>query len=299
MFNQDKVRLSIAPIAWTNDDLPELGGEIPFEQCVDEMAEAGYTGCEVGNKYPKDKDVLKAELEKRGLQVSSAWFSSFFTDGKKEETIKDFTDWMNFLKYEGATAVNVCECGSCIQGQQDIPILEDCKPVFTDEQWQALAEGLNEIGKIAKENDMKVAYHYHMGTGVQNQDEIDRLMEMTDPEYVYLLLDTGHSHYAGADNLYLIDKYGDRIGNVHLKDIRDDVVAMIKAEKKCFLDGVKAGTFTIPGDGDVDFDPIFEGLARLDYTGWFVVEAEQDPYKANPLEYAKMARAYIKEKTGL
>ncbi|QSH41841.1 myo-inosose-2 dehydratase [Lentisphaerota bacterium ZTH] len=299
MFKSEDVKLSIAPIAWTNDDLPELGGEIPFEQCVDEMAAAGFIGCEVGNKYPKDKHELKAELNKRGLQVSSAWFSSFFTDGKKEETIKDFIEFMHYLKHGGATVVNVCECGSCIQGQQDTPILEDYKPVFTEEQWQMLAEGLNEIGKIAVDNDMKVAYHFHMGTGVQNMDEVDQLMAMTDPQYVYLLLDTGHTHYAGGDNLELIKKYGDRIGNVHLKDIRDDVVAAIKADKKSFLDGVKAGTFTIPGDGNVDFEPIFEALSELGYKGWFVVEAEQDPYKANPFEYAKIARAYIKEKTGL
>ena len=124
-------------------------------------------------------------------------------------------------------------------------------------------------------------------------------MNHTDPEYVNLLFDTGHFAYCGEDPLEMVRLYGPRIRHVHLKDIRKEVVEQVKNEKKSFLDGVRMGTFTVPGDGVIDFDPIFEELSKIGYEGYLLVEAEQDPAKANPLEYAIKARKYIKEHTGL
>jgi inosose dehydratase len=289
--------LSIAPIAWTNDDIPELGGNIYFEQCIDEMAAAGFSGSEIGNKYPKDPAVLKPALEQRKLQISSAWFSTFFSEtGRTEETVSLFVEQMNFLKAMGAKVLNVCECGHCVQGT---PKHVFDRPSYTDQQWLQVAEGLNRIGEMARENGMVIAYHYHMGTMVQNADETDRLMQMTDPDLVHLLVDTGHAHYAGDDPLTIIQKYGSRIRNVHLKDIRQPILDEVHAKKMSFLDSVKAGVFTVPGDGVIPFDPIFQALADAHYQGWFVVEAEQDPEKANPLEYAKKARTFIQEHTGI
>ena len=152
---------------------------------------------------------------------------------------------------------------------------------------------MNLIGEIAQENDMINAYHYHMGTMVQNLQETDRLMEMTDPSLVYLLMDTGHAHYAGDDPNLIVQKYGLRIRNVHLKDIRQEILDMVHLGKMSFLDSVKAGVFTVPGDGCIDFAPIFSTLSKKDYRGWFVVEAEQDPKKANPFEYAKKGYSYL------
>jgi len=297
MFAPNSVQLSIAPIAWTNDDLPELGGHISFEQCVEEMAAAGFTGSEIGNKYPRDPDVLKPALEQRGLQISSAWFSTFFSEeGRSDETVDKYVEHMNFLKAMGARVVNVCECGHCVQmGSGHVFDRQE----YSDEQWQRVAEGLNMIGEIARENEMINAYHYHMGTMVQNLEETDRLMELTDPALVHLLVDTGHAHYAGDDPLSIVLKYGPRIRNVHLKDIRQGILDMVHSGKMSFLNSVKAGVFTVPGDGCIDFFPIFKALAEVDYQGWFVVEAEQDPDKANPLEFAKMARNFIRENTGI
>jgi len=297
MFAPNSVKLAIAPIAWTNDDLPELGGHISFEQCIDEMAAAGFTGSEIGNKYPMDPDVLKPALEQRGLQISSAWFSTFFSEeGRGGETVDKYVEHMNFLKVMGARVVNVCECGHCVQmGSRHV----FDRPEYSDEQWQLVAQGLNLIGEIALENDMINAYHYHMGTMVQNLEETDRLMELTDPGLVHLLVDTGHAHYAGDDPLSIVQKYGPRIRNVHLKDIRQEILDMVHSGKMSFLDSVKAGVFTVPGDGCIDFSPIFKALAEKGYQGWFVVEAEQDPDKANPLEYAKMARNFIRENAGI
>ncbi len=297
MFSPNSIKLSIAPIAWTNDDLPELGAHIPFEQCIDEMATAGFTGTEIGNKFPMDPDILKPALDQRGLQISSAWFSTFFSEeGRSGETVDKYVENMNFLKLMGAKVVNVCECGNSVQ--MGSKYVFD-RPEYTNEQWEQVVHGLNLIGEIAQENDMMNAYHYHMGTMVQNLEETDRLMKMTDPTLVYLLMDTGHAHYAGDDPLSIVQKYGTRIRNVHLKDIRQEILDMVHFGKMCFLDSVRAGVFTVPGDGCIDFAPIFSALAEKGYRGWFVVEAEQDPDKANPKEYAKMARDFIRENTGI
>jgi len=297
MFPKNSIKLSIAPIAWTNDDLPELGGHITFEQCIDEMSAAGYTGSEIGTKYPKNHNILKTALSKRGLEISSAWLSTFFSEeGRTEESIKNFKKHMNFLKALGSKVINICECGHCVQITKKYVF---DRPKYSDSQWIQVAEGLNLVGELARENEMVIAYHYHMGTMIQNKEETDRLMAMTQPDLVYLLLDTGHAYYAGEDPLDIVFKYGNRIRNVHLKDIRQNVLDEVNKNKMSFLNSVKAGVFTVPGDGCIKFNPIFKALAENKYQGWFVVEAEQDPDKANPLEYAKKARTFIREQTGI
>lgn len=294
-----KVKLGIAPIAWTNDDMPDLGKENTFEQCISEMALAGFSGTEVGNKYPKDDlELLKKRLSIRNLSIASAWFSSFLTTKPYEETKVEFIKHRDFLHTMGAKVIVVSEQGYSIQGQMETPIF-DAKHMFTDEEWKNLAEGLNKLGELAKEKDMKIVYHHHMGTGVQTTAEIDKLMEMTDENLVYLLFDSGHLVYSGENPQEILKKYIKRIKHVHLKDIRKDVVEQVKKEKLSFLQGVRKGAFTVPGDGCINFKPLFKILEENDYEGWFIVEAEQDPAIANPLEYAVMARKFIKESTQL
>jgi len=298
MLSKEKVKLGIAPIAWTNDDMPELGAENTFEQCISEMALAGFEGSEVGNKYPKDPNILKKALELRNIKIASAWFSAFLTTRPLEETVNAFIKHRDFLYEMGAKVIVVSEQGHSIQGKMDMPIF-DAKPIFTDEEWETLSKGLNYLGKLALEKGMKVVYHHHMGTGIQTEEEIDRLMEMTDPEAVYLLFDTGHLTFSGEDPEKVLRKYINRIKHVHLKDVRKDVLEKVKKEKLSFLKAVKEGVFTVPGDGMIDFEPIFKILDENNYEGWLIVEAEQDPAKANPFEYALKARKFIKEKTGL
>lgn len=296
MFNN--VKLGIAPIAWTNDDLPELGRENTFEQCISEMALAGFVGCEVGNKYPKDPEVLKKALNLRNLSIASAWFSAFFTTKPFEETVEAFKKHRDFLHVMGAKVIVVSEQGHSIQGFEKVPIFAQ-KPIFDEEEWEKLARGLEELGRLAAEKDMKVVYHHHMGTGVQTTEEIDHLMALTDPKLVYLLLDTGHLTFSGENPETILKKYVTRIKHVHLKDIRSDVLEKVKTAKMSFLSAVKEGVMTVPGDGMIDFEPLFRILDKNHYEGWFVVEAEQDPAKANPFEYALKARDYIREKAGL
>lgn len=297
MLNKDNVKLGIAPIGWTNDDMPDLGKENTFEQCISEMALAGFTGTEVGNKYPRDTDVLKRALKLREMQIAGAWFSAFLTTDDYEATEKRFIKHCDFLHEMGADVVVVSEQGHSIQGLQN-PVFDD-KPYFTDEEWMSLANGLNKLGKLAQDKGMKLVYHHHMGTGVQTAIEIDQLMELTDENHVYLLFDTGHLYLSGEDPIKVLKKYSSRVKHVHLKDVRDEVRELAKNEKMSFLSSVREGVFTVPGDGSYDFTDVFSYLEDMDYKGWMIVEAEQDPEKANPFEYALKARKYIKKKVGV
>jgi inosose dehydratase len=298
LFKKENIQLGIAPIGWTNDDMPELGGEITFEQCVSEMALAGFTGTEVGNKYPRDTDVLKKALDLRGLQIASAWFSSFLSSQPFEEVEQAFIQHRDFLYEMGAKVIVVSEQGNSIQGEMDTPLFDN-KPTFTEQQWHVVSEGLNKLGQLAKEKGMDVVYHHHMGTAVQTAEEVNQLMERTDPSLVSLLYDTGHLYFSGDDHVAVLEKHLSRIKHVHLKDVRDEVAQKVVDGKLSFLQAVKEGVFTVPGDGNIDFEPVFNILAEANYKGWMLVEAEQDPAKANPLEYAFIARNYIKDKANI
>jgi inosose dehydratase len=299
MLDKSVIKIGIAPIGWTNDDMPELGGEISFEQCITEMQQAGYEGCEVGSKFPKDPETLKKALEPVNLQIAAQWFSAFFTtETDPTETIEAFKKHLAFLKAMGAKIAVISEQGNSIQGQMNTPIFGN-KPILDEDGWNKLVSGLNTIGKIAIENDMKIAYHHHMGTVVQTLDEVSILMKKTDPKFVFLLGDTGHIYYSGDNPVDLFSKFIGRIVHIHLKDVRQDVLDKVKNSNLSFLQGVKEGAFTVPGDGVIDYKPIFEIIKNSEYKGWLLVEAEQDPVKANPLEYAKKGRETIKNLTGI
>lgn len=298
MFENCKIELGVAPIGWTNDDMPDLGKEISFERCIGEMAEAGFTATEVGNKYPRDPEVLKKALAEKGLRIVNAWFSSHLTAMPYEEVEARFIRKIDFLKAAGASCIGTSEQGHSIQGQMNTPVF-DAKYVLNDEEWTRLAEGLNRLGRIARDKGMKLVFHHHMGTVVQTRAETDRLMANTDPELVWLLFDSGHFAYCGEDPLAALKAHIKRVGHVHLKDIRPAVVKRIRDEKLSFLKGVRMGAFTVPGDGAIDFVPIFQTLSDAGYNGCMLIEAEQDPAIANPLEYAKKGREYIRKTTGL
>ena len=299
MFDQSKVFLGIAPIGWCNDDMPELGAENTFAQTVSEMALSGFTGTEIGNKYPSDPAALKAALDLRGMRVASRWFSSFILTKPLEEVKADFVRALDFLAAVSCNRINVSEQSYSIQGQADVPVLADRKYVMDEAEWARFCAGLNELGKIATDRGFKLCFHHHMGTVVQTAAETGRMLENTDPRYVFLCYDTGHFTFAGEDPLAMLNLYAERVGHVHLKDMRRHVVDRAKSEGFSFLRAVREGAFTVPGDGCVDFDPIFRKLSEAKYEGWLLVEAEQDPAKADPLAYAMKARAFIRAHAGL
>lgn len=288
----ENIKFGCAPIAWTNDDMPELGSENSFEQCISEMALAGYEGTEIGNKYPTVSEDLKKFLELRNLEVASAWFSSYLTTKNFEDVKNDFIKHRDFLYSLGAEVIVVSEQGYSIQGQIDTSLFEN-KPYLNDIHWKRFIDGLEKLGELANEKSMKLVYHHHMGTTVQTTEEIDKLMKDTDPEKVSLLYDTGHLVCSGEDPLYILEKYFERIKHVHFKDVRIEILNEVIEGKSSFLSGVKKGMFTVPGDGHINFKPIMDSLIKNDYKGWIVVEAEQDPSIYNAFEYAVKAKKYI------
>ncbi|MCX4698374.1 myo-inosose-2 dehydratase [Streptomyces sp. NBC_01352] len=296
-LSPDKVKLGVCCTLWWNDDFPTIDAGISFDQAVSDMALAGFQGCSIGHKYPSDATELMAALNLRGLRVSEPWTSTYFTiNNMRQKTIAAFEETLAHIKALGGTELVVAEFGA---SSHLLPVdVFANRPVFTDSQWDALTSGLDELGKIACSAGMKLSYHHHMGTGVMTRADIDRLMASTDPDLVHLLLDTGHMAFAGDDPLDLARAYADRIGHVHLKSIRPEVVRRVREEGRTFQESIELGVFTVPGDGAIDFRPILEVLATAQYEGWLVVEAEQDPNKAVPLEYAKKARAYLADVLG-
>ena len=301
LFDPQKVRLGITPTGWSNSDDPsiDLVPPIPYQQILSEMALSGFKGSQMSGKYPQDMEVLKKELALRDFTISEPWVGTYFTIDDDEDSQKIFHQQMKFMKEIGGTTIVVAELGGAVHQQPVEPLTN--RPIFSDDQWEKLTKGLNELGKEAYEAGMQLCYHPHVGTGVETLEDIDRLMAETNPKYLKLLLDTGHLYYAGVDPLVVTQKYADRIKHVHLKNIRKDVLDQSKKKGLSFLDSIRAGSFTVPGDkeGVIDFKPILEELAKADYEGWLVVEAEQDPNKANPLQYALMARNYLRQETGL
>ena len=301
MFSGKEVRVGATPNAWSNDDLPDLGKDTTFEQTVDDMAAAGYEGTEMGSKYPTDAQTLKAALDARGLAASGAWVSCFFASGDEahEQTLKTFTDQVPFFKTVGIRDVYVAEVTDAVH-QKPVGALANA-PKFDDEHWSAMVDGLNEMGKLASENDLRICYHHHVGTAVMDNGQVDRLMKDTDPGHVWLLLDPAHSVVGGGDPLRLAQDHAARIGHVHLKNARESVLQRFRSDDLSFWDGLREGIFTVPGDpeGMIDLEPILQVLDDAGYEGWLVVEAEQDPAKANPLEYFRMAREYLRDTVGI
>lgn len=298
MLDANNVKIGIAPIGWTNDDLPELGAEVTFEQCISEMALAGYKGSEVGNKYPKNPSVLKKYLDLRNLTICNQWFSAFLCSKPFSEVEKAFREQVSFLSKVGAKVIGPSEQTRSCQGDQSVSAFSG-KAEFNADEWKKLTRGMNELGKIAQNEGFILAYHHHIGTGVQSIEETVRFLNETNGDYVYILYDSGHFAFAGEDPVAALRKVISRVGHVHLKDFRPKVFQAAKKQNIPFLETVRAGVFTVPGDGAIDFPAIFKILKTAGYRGWMVVEAEQDPAKANPFEYAVKGREYIKKHTGL
>ncbi|MBD0406959.1 myo-inosose-2 dehydratase [Bacillus sp. 1021] len=289
MGKQD-ILWGIAPIGWRNDDMPEIGAGNTLQHLLSDIVVAGFQGTEAGGFFP-EPSVLNKELALRNLRIAGKWFSSFIIQDGIEKTAESFTEHCDYLQKVGADAAIVSEQTYSVQGL-DIDVFKK-KPHFTDEEWDTLCNGLNRLGKIAKEYGLNLTFHHHLGTGVQTAEEVDRLMEGTDPRYVHLLYDTGHAYISDGDCMTILNKHMDRIRHVHFKDARIDIMERCRQEGKSFRQSFLQGIFTVPGDGCIDFTEVYRTLIRHDYSGWIVIEAEQDPAIANPLEYALIARKYI------
>jgi inosose dehydratase len=278
------VRIGINPLTWTNDDLPELGEHNSLETCLSEAKLAGYEGVELGRKFPREAKVLGPILDHHGLNLVSGWYSARLLERSVEDEIKAMQPHLTLLKSLGSKAMVFCEVSRCVHGDRSVPLSR--RPKLSEKEWRSFSEKLEKTAHYLKKQGVELAYHHHMGTVIQAEDEIDRMMDST--KSAGLLLDTGHLTFAGGEPLRALERHARRIVHVHCKDIRKDKLAQARKRDMSFLDAVLGDVFAVPGDGSIDFAPILETLSKHHYSGWLVVEADQDPAKAHPLTHARI-----------
>jgi inosose dehydratase len=283
------VRIGANPIGWSNDDLRKLGGATPLETCLAEAREAGFEGMELGHKFPREPAALQAILGHFDLDLVSGWYSAELLRRSAQDELAAMRPHLDLLKALGCSVLVFAETSNAIHGDRARPLAE--RPVLPAEDWRRFGERMTEVADACLAEGVRLVYHHHMGTVVQSEADIDALMRSTGSS-VHLLLDTGHATFAGADPAALARRYRDRISHFHAKDVRRSVMEQARRESLSFLDAVIAGVFTVPGDGCVDYPGVLRELPG--YRGWAVVEAEQDPEKANPLTYAKMGYANLR-----
>lgn len=286
-------KLGIAAISWVNDDIPGLGDHYSLDKVLSDIKNTGYIATEMGRTFPQDSIELKNILAKYQLELASKFVGVLFSDPElRDEELKTFTDWADFLQKMKCDYIIVCEMGGSMHWDKRNPDQKKVTPL-TDDEWDSMVRGLDQAGEIAKSRGLELVYHPHGGTVVEQKEEVDRLMETTNSELVHLLFDTGHALYGNYDPLEQLINHYNRIKYIHYKDVRRDVLQKMREENLDFRQGVLEGVFTVPGDGCIDFKPIISELVKRGYKGWTIVEAEQDPDVAEPYKYAEMAKTYL------
>ncbi|TNF22871.1 MAG: myo-inosose-2 dehydratase [Rhodobacteraceae bacterium] len=288
------VKIGISLIAWQNDDLPDLTRNYTTEGAMEDAAKIGYQGVERGRRMPADTQGLRAYLDRYGVALCGGWCSGALMTNDLATEKAAIRQQVEQFAALGAPCIVYAECSNTVQGQQETPVSQ--RPKLTRDEVLAYAAKLSDLAKWARDEGVVLSYHHHMGSMIEDAEDIDWLMEGSDPALT-LLYDTGHLHFAGADPLAVLDKWGDRVHHVHFKDVRETVIRDIRARDGSFLDAVAGGAFTVPGDpeGCIDFQAVTDRLKAMAYQGWIVVEAEQDPAKAPPYDYSKLGYEHILE----
>jgi inosose dehydratase len=286
------VRIGISPIAWQNDDLPELTSGFTMDQALSEARTIGYTGVERGRRMPRDTEGLRAYLNRYGLDLCGGWCSGNLMVSSVAEEIDAVRSQVEQFAALQAPCLVYAECSNTVQGQIRTPL--SSRPKLARDEIATFGAKLSELAKWMAGEGMVLAYHHHMGSMIEDEEDIDALMDNTSRE-VKLLFDTGHLAFAGGNVIDTLDRWGDRIAHVHFKDIRPRIFQMVHDDGKSFLDAVIAGAFTVPGDpeGMIDFQAVTDALAKMSYEGWIVIEAEQDPAKANPYDYSRKGYDFV------
>mgnify|MGYP003321989912 FL=1 len=286
------VKLGIAPIAWSNDDMPELGGETSLEQCLDEASQAGFIGIESGGKFPKTSKELLPKLNNYNLNLCSGWYGGNLRQNSTNEEKQLIRGQLDLFKDCKAPCIVFAEVSGSIQGDPNRKL--STRPQMDNEEWDSFCNKLSEMGKFLEGEGMPLAYHHHMGTVIETHEDTIRLLENTD-DSVKLTLDTGHMLFAQGNSKKILEDFSSRIIHIHCKDIRKNVLDNSLENDLSFRGAFLDGAFTVPGDGCIDYKPLFDILKVKNYSGWLVVEAEQDPAKANPFKYAKIGYKYLTE----
>ena len=277
------VRFGANPIIWSNDDLRELGAATSLEACLSQAGQIGFEGMELGHKFPRDPHELAAVLRRFGLACVSGWYSAQLLSRDAAAELAQLRAHLDLLKAVGSAVLVFAETSGAVHGDRNRPLGE--RPRLRAAEWRSFGRRMTDLAGATAAEGVRLAYHHHMGTVVQSEADIDALMDATGPE-VGLLLDTGHAQFAGADPVALARRYAPRVTHVHAKDVRAAVAERANADDWSFLRAVVAGVFTVPGDGCVPFAAVFRELRG--YSGWVVLEAEQDPEKADPFTYATL-----------
>ncbi|WP_336761622.1 myo-inosose-2 dehydratase [Asaia sp. VD9] len=287
------VRLGCSPLSWTNDVLEDLGDDTPLARCLSEMAEAGYEGTELGRKYPRTVSELGPILEAHHLSLASGWYSGRLAERSVEEEWEDVASHAQLLRALGCQTMVYGECGAMTPSAAPLDEPMSRRVVLDREAMKAYAHRLSAFDALLRARyGVRLAYHHHLMMVAENLQEICALFDALSVE-TGLLLDTGHAMAAGFDYRRLIDRYGARICHIHLKDVRPAILERVRGQDMSFNAAVRAGMFTVPGDGCIDFSPLAQFVVQSGYRGWMVVEAEQDPALAPPLAAVTRGRAAI------
>ncbi|NNC22630.1 myo-inosose-2 dehydratase [Salinisphaera sp. USBA-960] len=286
------IQLGVNPLLWTNDDLPMLGDETLLTQCLAEAKRAGYEGVEMGRKFPATVDELGPLIQHEDLALASGWYSANLLERDAEAEIEAMQDHLALMKATGVTAMVFCETTRCVHLDRAMPVSR--RPRLTESDWRLLAPRLEVVADYLAGEGVQMAFHHHMGTMVQSTGDVAQLMDSTG-DNVGLLFDTGHCRLAGGDPLDWLGRWSDRMVHVHCKDVREAVLARSRNRNASFLDSVVDGVFTIPGDGDLDFNAILRRLSRSGYNGWLIAEAEQDPAVAPSWPLAQRSYQYLRD----
>ncbi len=272
--------------------MPELGGDTSLEQCLSEASHAGFIGIESGGKFPKTSEELLPKLNKFNLSLCSGWYGGNLRKHSIKEEKQAIKEKLKLFKECNASCIVFAEVSGSIQGDPDRKL--STKPQMDNDEWKSFCEKISEIGKYLEDEGMPLAYHHHMGTVIETQKDTERLLENTD-DSVKLTLDTGHMLFAQGDSKKILNDFNGRLIHIHCKDIRKNVLDNSLKNDLSFRGAFLEGVFTVPGDGCIDYKPLFDILKEINYSGWLVVEADQDPKKANPLEYAIKGYKYLTE----
>jgi len=285
-------KYGISAINWSNEDIIAFGDRYTADDILGQMSELGFKGTENSRKFPATPSELKGLMAHYEMELTSQWNSVHFSEpARVEEELRAFYKLVDYLHETGCKHVVTCDCGNTFEDLEANKV--EVAPL-TEEQWKSLAAGLNQAGAYCSSKGMKLVYHFHGETVIETGEQIDRLMASTNPEYVHMLFDTGHAYYGGSDPLQLLQKHISRVAYVHLKDIRKEELQKLRNSGLRFRTGVRDGVFTVPGDGCIAFQPILQLLKDSGYDGWIIIEAEQDPEKANPKQYAQKAISYLR-----
>jgi inosose dehydratase len=279
------IRFGVSPIAWINDDLPALGGDTPLESVLADAHEVGFSGIELGGKFPREPAVLKALLSRYRLALVGGWYSASLLTRSAEEEIEALQTHLALLKAMDCRVFIIAETSNAIHCDQGSGL--SATPHLAGDSWKEFGRKLAQVADYLGKEGLRMAYHHHLGTVVESQQDLDRLLQSTGPS-VGLTVDTGHAALGGIDAVTLIHEHPQRVAHVHCKDARTRVFRQVQSESRSFLDGVISGMFTVPGDGDLEFAGVMQALAQIGYAGWIIVEAEQDPAVANPRTYAAL-----------